>query len=206
MPVLTSRDFDEAISLVNVVILAAGQGKRMYSDLPKVLHPLAGRPLLGHVLAAAKALAPRRICVVYGHGGETVRAAIQDSSLTWALQAPQLGTGHALQQALPQLSDADLTLVLYGDVPLTKVETLRRLVAVTGDGLGLLTVDLEDPSGYGRIVRAEGRVHRIVEHKDATATERAITEVNTGIMVLPTAHLARWLGALKTTMRRASIT
>ena len=197
MPVLTSRDFDEAISLVNVVILAAGQGKRMYSDLPKVLHPLAGRPLLGHVLAAAKALAPRRICVVYGHGGETVRAAIQDSSLAWALQAPQLGTGHALQQALPQLSDADLTLVLYGDVPLTKVETLRRLVAVTGDGLGLLTVDLEDPSGYGRIVRAEGRVHRIVEHKDATATERAITEVNTGIMVLPTAHLARWLGALK---------
>lgn len=182
---------------MNVVILAAGQGKRMYSDLPKVLHPIAGKPLLEHVLAAARALSPTRVCVVYGHGGETVRKCIADESLGWALQSPQLGTGHALQQALPLLSDAPRTLVLYGDVPLTSPQTLRRLAEAAADGIALLTVDLPDPSGYGRIVREAGAVRRIVEHKDATAAQRGISEVNTGIMVLPTEKLPGWLAALK---------
>jgi bifunctional UDP-N-acetylglucosamine pyrophosphorylase/glucosamine-1-phosphate N-acetyltransferase len=181
---------------MNVVILAAGQGKRMHSDLPKVLHPLAGRPLLAHVLATARALAPLRIVVVYGHGGERVREAFADPGTHWALQEPQLGTGHALRQALPALGADARTLVLYGDVPLTAAETLRALVVAAGEGVGLLTVDLEDPAGYGRILREDGRVTRIVEHRDATPSERAIREVNTGIMVLPTARLAGWLGAL----------
>jgi bifunctional UDP-N-acetylglucosamine pyrophosphorylase/glucosamine-1-phosphate N-acetyltransferase len=183
---------------VNVVILAAGQGKRMRSDLPKVLHPLAGRPLLAHVLATARALAPERICVVYGHGGERVREALADDSVTWVRQAPQLGTGHALQQALPQLGAATQTLVLYGDVPLTRPQTLARLRDAAGsDGVAVLTVELADPTGYGRIVREGGAVRRIVEQKDATVAERAIREVNTGIMVLPTARLAGWLGRLR---------
>jgi bifunctional UDP-N-acetylglucosamine pyrophosphorylase/glucosamine-1-phosphate N-acetyltransferase len=181
---------------VNVVILAAGQGKRMRSDLPKVLHPLAGRPLLAHVLATAKALGPGRVCVVYGHGGERVREAIADDSVAWVRQAPQLGTGHALAQALPQLAEAAQTLVLYGDVPLTRAATLARLREAAGDGVAVLTVELADPSGYGRIVRAGGRVVRIVEEKDAKPAEREIREVNTGIMVLPTGRLAGWLGAL----------
>jgi bifunctional UDP-N-acetylglucosamine pyrophosphorylase/glucosamine-1-phosphate N-acetyltransferase len=181
---------------MNVVILAAGQGKRMHSDLPKVLHPLAGRPLLAHVLATARALAPSRICVVYGHGGEQVREAIGDASIAWVLQEPQLGTGHALAQALPALDRDPRTLVLYGDVPLIAAETLRALLVAAGDGVGLLTVTLDDPTGYGRVVREDGRVSRIVEHKDATPDERAICEVNTGIMVLPTVRLEGWLGAL----------
>jgi bifunctional UDP-N-acetylglucosamine pyrophosphorylase/glucosamine-1-phosphate N-acetyltransferase len=181
---------------MNVVILAAGQGKRMHSDLPKVLHPLAGRPLLAHVLATARALAPSRICVVYGHGGEQVREAIGDASIAWVLQEPQLGTGHALAQALPALDRDPRTLVLYGDVPLIAAETLRALLVAAGDGIGLLTVTLDDPTGYGRVVREDGRVSRIVEHKDATPDERAICEVNTGIMVLPTVRLEGWLGAL----------
>jgi bifunctional UDP-N-acetylglucosamine pyrophosphorylase/glucosamine-1-phosphate N-acetyltransferase len=182
---------------VNVVILAAGQGKRMRSDLPKVLHPLAGRPLLAHVLATARALAPARICVVYGHGGERVRAAIPDDTVAWVRQEPQLGTGHALMQALPHLGAGAQTLVLYGDVPLTRAQTLARLREAAGDGVGVLTVELDDPDGYGRIIRAGGEVRRIVEQKDATGPERAIREVNTGIMVLPTARLAGWLGRLR---------
>ncbi len=181
---------------MNVVILAAGQGKRMHSDLPKVLHPLAGRPLLAHVIAAARALGPERICVVYGHGGERVREAFDDPALHWVRQEPQLGTGHALAQALPVLGPDPRTLVLYGDVPLISAETLRALVVAAGEGVGLLTVTLEDPTGYGRIVREGDRVVRIVEHKDANAAERGLREVNTGIMVLPTARLAAWLGAL----------
>jgi bifunctional UDP-N-acetylglucosamine pyrophosphorylase/glucosamine-1-phosphate N-acetyltransferase len=181
---------------VNVVILAAGQGKRMRSDLPKVLHPLAGRPLLAHVIATAKALGPARICVVYGHGGERVRQALADDAVGWVRQEPQLGTGHALAQALPQLGDAGQTLVLYGDVPLTRPETLARLREAARDGVAVLTVELDDPTGYGRIVRADGNVARIVEQKDATPAERAIREVNTGIMVLPTRRLPAWLGAL----------
>ncbi|HLS55155.1 MAG TPA: bifunctional UDP-N-acetylglucosamine diphosphorylase/glucosamine-1-phosphate N-acetyltransferase GlmU, partial [Zeimonas sp.] len=182
---------------MNVVILAAGIGKRMRSDLPKVLHPLAGRPLLAHVVDCARSLAPRRIVVVYGHGGDTVPKAIAGDDLRWALQQPQLGTGHAVMQALPHLDPAAPTLVLYGDVPLTSRDTLARLLEVAGgDKLGLLTVALPDPAGYGRIVRDGSRIVRIVEHKDADAATRAIREVNTGILVAPTAALARWLGAL----------
>jgi bifunctional UDP-N-acetylglucosamine pyrophosphorylase/glucosamine-1-phosphate N-acetyltransferase len=182
---------------LNVVILAAGQGKRMRSDLPKVLHPLAGRPLLAHVLDTARALDPARICVVYGHGGERVREALADDAIAWVPQEPQLGTGHALAQALPQLGTGAQTLVLYGDVPLTRADTLTRLREAAGDGVAVLTVELDDPTGYGRIVREGGAVKRIVEQNDATAAERAIREVNTGIMVLPTARLAGWLGRLR---------
>ncbi len=184
---------------LNVVILAAGQGKRMRSDLPKVLHPLAGRPLLGHVIEAARQLAPEQVCVVYGHGGEQVREAMAAPDLAWARQEPQLGTGHAVLQALPQLRAVPpaSTLVLYGDVPLTRPATLQRLVAATGPGrLGLLTAHLPDPHGYGRIVRADGRVTRIVEEKDADDAERAITEINTGILVAPTEALSLWLPGL----------
>jgi bifunctional UDP-N-acetylglucosamine pyrophosphorylase/glucosamine-1-phosphate N-acetyltransferase len=187
---------------LNVVILAAGQGKRMHSDLPKVLHPLAGKPLLGHVLDAARAIGATKICVVYGHGGERVRAALDAPDLAWALQEPQLGTGHAVMQALPQLAVAvspapTFTLVLYGDVPLTRASTLRRLIAAAGkDKLALLTAQVDNPKGYGRIVRVNGEVKRIVEEKDADDAERAIREVNTGILVAPTAALARWLPGL----------
>src|SRR5262245_57139877 len=168
----------------------------MHSDRPKVLHPLAGRPLLAHVLDTARSLAPSRICVVYGHGGEQVREAIGGDGIAWVRQEPQLGTGHALQQALPALGSDAQTLVLYGDVPLTRAETLRALGTAAGDGVALLTVTLDDPTGYGRIVREGGSVKRIVEEKDATAAERALREVNTGIMVLPTRNLARWLAGL----------
>ena len=182
---------------MNVVILAAGQGKRMHSDLPKVLHRLAGRPLLAHVLDCARALGPARIAVVYGYGGEAVREAIGDETLAWIKQEPQLGTGHALQQALPALAQSAHTLVLYGDVPLTRAETLRQLVAAVADGMAMLTVELDDPSGYGRVVREGGAVKRIVEEKDASPAERAIREVNTGIMALPTTRLADWLSSLR---------
>jgi bifunctional UDP-N-acetylglucosamine pyrophosphorylase/glucosamine-1-phosphate N-acetyltransferase len=181
---------------MNVVILAAGQGKRMHSDLPKVLHELAGQPLLRHVITTARALEPSRICIVYGHGGEAVRAAFPDADLCWALQAPQLGTGHAVQQALPFLDANGPTLVLYGDVPLTRADTLRRLVDRAHEALALLTVELDDPTGYGRIVREGGAVRRIVEHKDASAAERALREVNTGIIAAPTRRLSEWLAAL----------
>lgn len=184
---------------MNVVILAAGQGKRMNSDLPKVLHRLAGLSLLGHVLLAARALEPARIVVVYGHGGEVVRAAfVADTDLAWVKQEPQLGTGHALMQALPLLDDKLPTLVLYGDVPLIRAATLERLFETAGKGVGLLTVEPDDPEGYGRIVRSRGKVTRIVEEKDATPKQREIREVNTGIMVAPTKKLKTWLNALKT--------
>jgi bifunctional UDP-N-acetylglucosamine pyrophosphorylase/glucosamine-1-phosphate N-acetyltransferase len=182
---------------MNVVILAAGMGKRMHSDLPKVLHPLAGRPMLQHVIDRARSLAPHRIVVVYGHGGDAVPRACAGDDLRWALQAPQLGTGHAVMQALPHLAPDAPTLVLYGDVPLTTRDTLARLLEAAGDGrLGLLTVEVPDPAGYGRIVREGARIVRVVEHKDADAATRAIAEVNTGILVAPTAALVRWLGAL----------
>ena len=170
----------------------------MKSDLPKVLHPLAGQPLLGHVVDCARSLSPDQIVIVYGHGGEQVRDAFAGhDELRWAEQAEQLGTGHAVQQAIPQLHTCDQVLVLYGDVPLTQSETLRELVAVSDRGFGLLTMFLDDPSGYGRVVRNEGgRVQRIVEHKDADAEERAIQEVNTGIMCMPYEALARWLTGL----------
>jgi bifunctional UDP-N-acetylglucosamine pyrophosphorylase/glucosamine-1-phosphate N-acetyltransferase len=182
---------------LDILILAAGKGTRMRSDLPKVLHRLAGKPLLGHVVDTAHALGAAQICVVYGFGGEAVPQALADESLTFVLQAEQHGTGHAVMQALPQLGDGGVTLVLYGDVPLTRAATLAPLVAAARAGkLGLLTVHLDHPDGYGRIVRAGGRVTRIVEHKDASPAERAIREVNTGILAVATAPLRRWIAAL----------
>jgi bifunctional UDP-N-acetylglucosamine pyrophosphorylase/glucosamine-1-phosphate N-acetyltransferase len=184
---------------LQVVILAAGQGKRMRSDLPKVLHPLAGRPLLEQVLATARSLGPSRLCVVVGHGGAQVRAGIPAPDIAWVEQSPQLGTGHAVMQALPHLPDGGTVLVLYGDVPLIAADTLRRLVDSAGnDRLALLTQELQEPKGYGRIVRdAKGAVARIVEEKDATDAERAIREVNTGILAAPRARLAAWLAGLR---------
>jgi len=182
---------------MNVVILAAGMGKRMQSALPKVLHPLAGKPLLGHVVDTAKTLAPSKLCVVYGHGGDAVPSSFADATLSFALQEPQLGTGHAVAQALPFIDDNASTLVLYGDVPLTTPATLQRLLAVAGnDKLAVLTVTVADPTGYGRIVREQGKITRIVEQKDANEAECAIQEVNTGIIAAPTAKLRGWLSAL----------
>lgn len=183
----------------NIVILAAGQGKRMHSDLPKVLHPLAGQPMLAHVLHAARALQPQKIVVVYGHGGEQVRAYFASADgILWAEQREQRGTGHALMQALPLLDATAPTLVLCGDVPLIQIDTLQQLCTLAGDGVGLLTDTVEDATGLGRIVRAaSGQVLRIVEHKDANETERALREINTGIMVLPTTRLTAWLTALR---------
>jgi bifunctional UDP-N-acetylglucosamine pyrophosphorylase/glucosamine-1-phosphate N-acetyltransferase len=185
-------------SRLEILILAAGKGTRMRSDLPKVLHKLAGRPLLGHVVGTAHQLGSTRICVVYGFGGEAVPQAMADDTLTFVLQAEQHGTGHAVKQALPHLSDDSVTLVLYGDVPLTHTETLQPLVAAAQSGkLGLLTVNLAHPDGYGRIVRDHGEVSRIVEHKDASLAERAIQEVNTGILAVATHRLKRWIAELK---------
>ena len=185
-------------SKLEILILAAGKGTRMRSDLPKVLHRLAGKPLLGHVVDTAHALGAVQTCVVYGFGGEAVPQALADDKLTFVLQAEQHGTGHAVKQALPKLADDSMTLVLYGDVPLTHTATLKPLVAAAQTGkLGLLTVNLAHPDGYGRIVREGGRVTRIVEHKDATPGERAIQEVNTGILAVATRHLKQWIAELK---------
>jgi bifunctional UDP-N-acetylglucosamine pyrophosphorylase / glucosamine-1-phosphate N-acetyltransferase len=184
---------------LSVVILAAGEGKRMRSALPKVLQPLAGQPLLAHVIATARSLDPAAIHVVYGHGGDQVRAALAADSVSWVLQAQRRGTGHAVQQVADQLPDEHRVLILYGDVPLLSATTLRELLQLAQPGtLALLTARLEDPSGYGRIVRdARGRVRRIVEQRDARARERALTECNTGVMVAPAARLKRWLARLR---------
>ena len=182
---------------MNIVILAAGQGKRMHSNLPKVLHPIAGKALVSHVIDTARSLSPQTLCLVYGHGGDAVRNTLAAPGLAWALQEPQLGTGHAVQQAIPHLKADGTTLVLYGDVPLIQAETLKCLLQAAQDALAILTVELADPSGYGRIVRnAKGEVVRIVEQKDSTPEERAIREINTGIMAMPTARLGEWLGRL----------
>jgi bifunctional UDP-N-acetylglucosamine pyrophosphorylase/glucosamine-1-phosphate N-acetyltransferase len=184
---------------VSVVILAAGQGKRMHSDLPKVLQPLAGRPLLAHVLVAARALEPAAIHIVYGHGGDEVKAAFAgQTDLRWVLQSQQLGTGHAVLQALPSIPDDHQVLVLLGDVPLVSARTLQRLVNDSADGeLALLTAVLDDPTGYGRVVRDErGEVARIVEDKDATDDERRVNEINTGLMAFAAGLLRRFLAKL----------
>ena len=183
---------------LSVIILAAGQGKRMVSDLPKVLQPLAGRPLLAHVIDTARSLNPAAVYVVFGHGGERVREAILDAGIHWVLQAEQLGTGHAVLQAMPAIPDDHTVLVLYGDVPLVRAATLTDLTRRTGvSSLALLTAVLPDPAGYGRVIRdTTGRVARIVEHKDANHKERAIAEVNTGLMAAPAGKLRRWLSAL----------
>jgi bifunctional UDP-N-acetylglucosamine pyrophosphorylase/glucosamine-1-phosphate N-acetyltransferase len=182
-----------------VVILAAGQGKRMKSALPKVLQPLAGQPLLRHVVSRARVLEPDSIHIVYGHGGEQVRAAIGDADLQWALQAEQLGTGHALMQAMPEIADDALVLVLYGDVPLINVATLKQLTGLAGaKALSLLTVMLDDPTGYGRIVRnARGAIQKIVEQKDASKAQLKIREGNSGILCAPAKLLRRWLSKLR---------
>ena len=184
------------MSALNIVILAAGKGTRMYSDKPKVLHALAGKPLVQHVLDCAASLQPQQVCVVYGHGGEAVPQAMQQYGARFVIQEPQLGTGHAVQQAMPHLKDDSRTLVLYGDVPLIQHSTLHQMQQA-GDGLVLLTVNLDEPTGYGRIVRdAQGDVQCIVEQKDATPEQLQIREVNTGILLAPTAKLRAWLGKL----------
>lgn len=182
---------------MSVVILAAGKGTRMYSDLPKVLHTLAGKPMVQHVIDAANNLGAQRVHLVYGHGGDLLKNTLSDSSLNWVLQAEQLGTGHAMQQAAPFFADDEDILMLYGDVPLISVESLQRLRdAKPQGGIGLLTVKLDDPTGYGRIGRENGKVVGIVEHKDATEEQRKIDEINTGILVANGADLKRWLAKL----------
>ncbi|QGU89566.1 bifunctional UDP-N-acetylglucosamine diphosphorylase/glucosamine-1-phosphate N-acetyltransferase GlmU [Erwinia sorbitola] len=184
-------------SAMSVVILAAGKGTRMYSDLPKVLHTLAGKPMVQHVIDAAKALNAQRINLVYGHGGDLLKSTLRDDSLNWVLQAEQLGTGHAMQQASPHFADDEDILMLYGDVPLISVETLRQLQSAKPQGgIGLLTVILDNPTGYGRIIREAGQVVGIIEQKDATPEQLLINEINTGILLANGADLKRWLGKL----------
>ena len=184
---------------MEVIVLAAGQGKRMRSVLPKVLQPLAAKPMLGHVLDTARVLEARRIVVVYGHGGEVVREALDAPDLAWARQDPPQGTGHAVQQAMPLVEDGDIALILYGDVPLIGVPTLKRLMAAASDRqLALLTVNMDDPTGYGRIIRNDaGKVTCIVEEKDASPEQRQVREVNTGILAAPVERLRGWLANLK---------
>ncbi|MEY2168767.1 MULTISPECIES: bifunctional UDP-N-acetylglucosamine diphosphorylase/glucosamine-1-phosphate N-acetyltransferase GlmU [unclassified Rhodanobacter] len=182
---------------LHVIVLAAGAGTRMKSTHPKVLMPLAGRPLLAHVLATARALQPAAIHVVYGHGGDQVRAAFAgQDDLHWVLQAERLGTGHAVEQALPEVPDAAQVLVLYGDVPLTRAGTLRELAQVEG-GFGLLAIRVAEPRGYGRVLRdGNGHVRCVIEEKDADDEQRAIDLVNTGILVAPAAALRVWIAGL----------
>ena len=181
-----------------VIILAAGAGKRMKSALPKVLQPLAGKPLLQHVLDAARTLNPAAIHVVYGHGAEAVRAAFAHQPVSWVLQSKQLGTGHAVMQAAEHLSGDERVLILYGDVPLITTATLQGLLHAAGrDDVGLLTVNATDPTGYGRVLRnSKGRVQSIVEEQDANARQRRVRECNTGVMTLPASRLTKWLTRL----------
>ena len=184
---------------LNVIVLAAGQGKRMHSDLPKVLHRLGGRSLLGRVVDTARTLQAAKIVVVYGHGGEQVRQAFAtDAGLIWAEQKEQLGTGHAVKQAMPHVDPDSDVLIVYGDVPLIEAKSLRLLLESSRETLGVMTAVVEDASGYGRIVRdAAGRVLRIVEQKDATEAERAIREWNTGFLATSAARLSGWLARVK---------
>jgi len=187
---------------LEVVVLAAGQGSRMRSALPKVLHPIAGKSMLGHVLDLAKAIASNKTHVVIGHGAEQVKQTIADTAIQWALQSEQKGTGHAVAQALPAISDQAQVLILYGDVPLITAETLMQLITINtekaaAEQLALLTVELANPAGYGRIVRnSDNRVVAIVEHKEASVEQLKINEVNTGIMCVSATALKRWLPAL----------
>jgi len=183
---------------ISVVILAAGQGIRMRSALPKVLQLLAGRPLLEHVINTAETLKPNKICVVYGHGGEQVQEHFEGRSVEWVLQEPQLGTGHAVQQAMPQLSEGEVAVILCGDVPLVRPKTIASLASAAVDGPAILTVIETDPEGYGRIVRDPvGAISAIVEHQDATEEQLRIAEVNTGLLACPVKQLGPWLDALK---------
>ena len=182
---------------LNIVILAAGLGKRMHSSLPKVLHTLAGRSLLAHVLDAARALSPHKIIVVAGHEAQRVRDAAAADDVVFVNQSPQLGTGHAVQQALPELVPGGRTLVLLGDVPLIRAETLRPLIEGKVNRVAMLTAVLVDATGYGRVVRdGKKKVTRVVEHRDATAAQKKIREINTGIFAFPTDKLTQWLPKL----------
>ncbi|WP_432464699.1 bifunctional UDP-N-acetylglucosamine diphosphorylase/glucosamine-1-phosphate N-acetyltransferase GlmU [Agarivorans sp. QJM3NY_33] len=181
----------------SVVILAAGKGTRMRSSLPKVLHKLADKPMVQHVIDTAKQLEPQTIHLIYGHGGELIQQQIQDPQLNWVEQAEQLGTGHAMQQAAPHFAANQAVVMLYGDTPLISQQTIQRLIeALPKGGIGLLTVDLADPTGYGRIVRQNGSVAAIVEHKDASPEQLDITEVNTGVLVANSDDFNRWLAQL----------
>ncbi len=192
MPAKSSPPARKPLPL-SVVILAAGQGKRMKSDMPKVLQPLAGRPLLQHVIDTARLLEPAAIHVVYGHGGDRVREALKSEQVSWALQAEQLGTGHAVMQAMPNVPDDHLVLVLYGDVPLIQRSTLEELLKLAGaKAVSLLTAMLDDPTGYGRIVRNKrGQVKNIVEQKDASKKDLTIREYNTDVMAMPAKPLKK---------------
>ncbi|MDM8559303.1 bifunctional UDP-N-acetylglucosamine diphosphorylase/glucosamine-1-phosphate N-acetyltransferase GlmU [Candidatus Parabeggiatoa sp. HSG14] len=183
---------------LSIIILAAGLGKRMYSDLPKVLHPLAEKPLIRHVIDTAHALKPDTIHVVYGHGGQQVRETLADIEVNWVEQPQQLGTGHAVAQVMPNIADDTMVLVLYGDVPLISLATLKILcTSSNANNLGILTVNLDNPYGYGRIVRnAQEQVECIVEEKDADTTIKSIKEVNTGILIAHATHLRQWLASL----------
>jgi len=182
----------------SIIILAAGQGKRMHSAKPKVLQTLAGRPMLQHVIDISRRLGAEDICVVYGHGGDDVRAAFAHEDIRWALQEEQKGTGHALQQAMPEMPDVNRVLVLYGDGPLLRGSTLQNLLSRCGDNdIAVLTVELDDPFGYGRIVREDGVVLKSVEEKDASDTEKSIKEINTGVICCPADKLKAWLGNLR---------
>ena len=181
---------------LHIVILAAGKGTRMYSKLPKVLHQIGGLPLVQHVINTAQSLEPASIQVVIGHGKEQVQEQIQ-SDVSWVVQDQQLGTGHAVKCALPNLPKDGKTLILYGDVPLTDAETLQQLLQLAGDEVGLLTDVLDNPQGLGRIIRNEQGICAIVEEKDAMPEQKAITEINTGILVLPNSHLEQWLATLQ---------
>ncbi|PIT41600.1 bifunctional UDP-N-acetylglucosamine diphosphorylase/glucosamine-1-phosphate N-acetyltransferase GlmU [Snodgrassella alvi] len=185
-----------ATSSLNIVILAAGKGTRMYSRLPKVLHEIGGISMLERVIHTAQSLNPDSISVVIGHGKELVRQRIQ-ANVHWVEQDQQLGTGHAVKMALPNLADSGRTLILYGDVPLIDQQTLADLLSIAGEDVALLTDVLDNPTGYGRIIRQQGNVVAIVEEKDASAAEKAICETNTGIFVLPNRKLAQWLNALQ---------
>ncbi len=184
------------MSTLNIVILAAGKGTRMHSNKPKVLHAVGGKPILAHVIACAKALNPQKIIVVYGFGGEIVRGAFSQEAITWVNQAEQHGTGHAMQQAAPHLDVDANTLILLGDVPLVNVEACKKLIDQAQNKLAILSFNKTNPTGYGRIVREKNSVTAIVEHKDASEAQRKITEVNTGIMAMPNAHLTKWLACL----------
>lgn len=182
---------------LSTIILAAGQGKRMNSDLPKVLQPLAGRPLLSHVLETASKLGADARYIVYGHGGELVKEAYEGQALNWVHQAEQLGTGHAAAQAIGDIPDDHTVLVLCGDVPLTSVFTLQQLAEAGADGLAVLTVVMDDATGYGRILRnSNGQIEAIVEERDATPEQRVVREVNTGLIASSATNLKRWLGRL----------